>query len=224
MSKPNAEDRRTMGGSMSRVWLLDIWKRLIYIPQYWEWIFAKGYGFSGISANYISQSEIDALDGLASKPINNLGSPPIHSVEQVCQVLPQLIEEVKQEHDLSEPLRQYVSTVLVHAYGVLSVADRSSAFDQQNALSNLVSALNLAGLQVKDEQRKKRLQTVASLVFTVLATSFLTAAGEGVYSVLVGPSEQKLQELTAEILELEGDVVDAEVVQDEESPIVETGS
>lgn len=117
-----------------------------------------------------------------------------------------------------------MTTVLVHAYGVLSIADRSSTFDQQNALSNLVSALKLAELQVKDEQRKKRWETAASLVFTVLVTSFLTAAGEGAYSVLVSPSEQKLQELTSEILELEDDVVDAEVVEDEVLPREETDS
>lgn len=198
-----------------------------YIPKYWKWIFAKGYGWSdtsSISRNYISQAEIDALDGLASKPINNLGDPSICSLEHICQVLPHLIEEVKQDYELSEPLRQYVTTVLVHAYGVLSIADRSSTFDQQNALSNLVSALKLAELQVKDEQRKKRWETAASLVFTVLVTSFLTAAGEGAYSVLVSPSEQKLQELTSEILELEDDVVDAEVVEDEVLPREETDS
>lgn len=203
-------------------------KRVVkYFPKYWDWIFARSYGWSGDSSrvkNYISQAEIDALDGLASKPINNFGDLPASNVDSVRCILPNLIDEVDQDNDLPGPMKQYVKTVLAHAYEILSVADRSSAFDQQNALSNLVSALNLAGLQVKDEQRKKRLQTAASLVFTVLATSFFTAVGEGVYSVLVGPSAQKLQELTAEILELEGDVVDAEIVQDEESPIVETGS
>lgn len=79
-----------------------------YIPKYWKWIFAKGYGWSdtsSISRNYISQAEIDALDGLASKPINNLGDPSICSLEHICQVLPHLIEEVKQDYELSEPLR-----------------------------------------------------------------------------------------------------------------------
>lgn len=187
-----------------------------YIPKYWNWIFAKQYGWgndASISLNYISQAEIDALDGLASKPINNMGNLPKQSIDEVCKILPQLIDEVNQDKELSTPLRYYVKTVLAHAFQVLSTADKSSTFEQQNALNCLVAALNMAGIQVRDENRKKKWEAAAALIFTVLATSFLTAAGEGVYSVLVGPSEQKLQELTSKILEIEDDVIDEEDTQ-----------
>lgn len=201
---------------------------LKYFPKYWNWIFARSYGWSGDSSrvkNYISQAEIDALDGLASKPINDFGNLPVGSIEGICEVLPQLVEEVDKETDLSQPLRQYVKTILVHAHNVLSLADKSSTFDQQNALNALVSALSLAGLEAKDEKRKTKWNSVAFWALTVLASSFLTSAGEGMYSLMIEPTSQTIHELTSQILDSESDdVVDEEIVQDEEQPNVGSDS
>lgn len=197
-----------------------------YIPKYWEWIFARKYAWNSDAArsrNYISQAEIDALDGLASKPVNYFGNLPISSVQGICNILPQLIEEIETDSDLSRPLKQYVKTVLVHVYNVLSVADRSSTFDQQNALSTLATALSMAGLNTRNEERKNKWQAVSLAAITLFGGGFVNAAGEDTYSMVIERSEQSMQELTSQYFDAESDdVVDEEPVQDEELPSVDS--
>lgn len=184
-----------------------------YINKYWSWIFARQYGWTGENSrarNYISRAEIDALDGLASKPINLVGNPSRESMDRLRDVLPELIQEVDDDESLGTALKQYVKTVLVHAFEVLSLGSSASSFNQQNALNSLVSALGLAGFQSKNESKRTKWNAAAYLALSALAGGFFGEPGAHAYNFTIERAPETVHQITSSLHSAADDIVDAD--------------
>lgn len=165
------------------------------IPRYWQWIFANKTWDGTRNSAYVDERDIALLYDFRYNPVSQVGKPVASALHEVTDNLPALIEEVDADGDLNDELKRYVKTILHHAYKVLSVDSRASAFEQEKALSELAAALGLAGLATKDDEKAKRWRGKANQALMLLTSGFLGAAGDSAWTWALQAGEA-VQQLT----------------------------